>query len=195
MYINARVDWERKQTSCRRRVWESKWWRSELAPLERLTWKQPRHISRALTRDTVCKKTSGEDARGLRRTCFCMFYMISCTCTHVKSHIRERDNASLRADTLASKHKLFHFHSPSLSVSFRVLFSQYSVLPSLLRWRLSLFPWLCVKRLPTPFHHIYTCSLLTVEMSLRTHIHTSMSTKSCTSVVASNHVWERERND
>ena len=57
------------------------------------------------------------------------------------------------------------------------------------------FPWLCFKRLPTPFHHIYTCSLLTAEMSVRTHIHTSMSTKSCMSVVASNHVWERERSD
>ena len=37
--------------------------------------------------------------------------------------------------------------------------------------------------------------MLTAEMSLRTHIHTSMSTKSCTSVVASNHVWERESSD
>jgi len=36
----------------------------------RLACKQPRHISRVLTRDTVCKKTSGEDARDLRPTCF-----------------------------------------------------------------------------------------------------------------------------
>jgi len=55
-------------------VWESQWWRIELAPLERLTCKQPHHISRAPTRNTVCKKTSGEDARGLRPTCFVCLY-------------------------------------------------------------------------------------------------------------------------
>jgi len=43
------------------------------------------------------------------------------------------------------------------------------------------FPCLCTKRLPIPFHHIYTCSLLTPEMSLRTRIRTSMSTTRCTS--------------
>jgi len=72
-------------TSRRRRVWESKSWCSELAPLERPTCKQPCHISRALTRDTVCKKTSGEDARDLRRNLYLYVYMILCTCTHVKS--------------------------------------------------------------------------------------------------------------
>jgi len=83
-------------------------WCSELAPLERLTWKQPRHISRALTRDTVCKKTSGEDARGLRRNLYLYVYMISCTCTHVKSP--PTWHACLRADTLGIKHKNFLFN-------------------------------------------------------------------------------------
>ena len=78
----------RGETS-RRRVWESKWWRSELAPLERLTCKQPRHISRAPTRDTVGKKISGEDTRGLRRSLYLYVYTIACTCTYVKEPTHE----------------------------------------------------------------------------------------------------------
>jgi len=79
-----------------------------------------------------------------------------------RAHIRGRENASLRADTLGSKHKLFlsilnrcqflflssfpmllapffsttttlSFHSQSLSASFLILFSQCSLLPSF-RW-------------------------------------------------------------
>jgi len=52
----------------RSRVWKSEYRHSELAPLECLTCKQPRHISRKPTRDTVWKKTGGKDTRGLRRS-------------------------------------------------------------------------------------------------------------------------------
>ena len=73
--------------------------------------------------------------KGFSRTLFWI-----CVLTHHDLHtphpfppfpnIPERDNASLRADTLASKHELFLIHSPSLSASCRVLFSHSSLRPS-----------------------------------------------------------------
>jgi len=164
-------------------VWESKWWCSELVPLERLTCKQPCHISRALTRDTVCKKTSGEDARGLRRNLCCMFIWFH---VHVWAHrpsikgtkllfivikaiIITRKEPTYESRTTQARgltplevksssffsfsiavsvfsYPLFpmlfaflfsatttlSFHSQALSVSFLILFSQCSFLPSFL---------------------------------------------------------------
>ena len=59
--------------------WKTNIFKKNLAQTDRsgrcrLTCKQPRHISRALTRETVCEQTSGEDARGLRPTCFVCLY-------------------------------------------------------------------------------------------------------------------------
>jgi len=86
-------------------------------PMECLICKQPHHISRALTCDTVCKKTSGEDARGKRLGFVCVCSISSCTlaCTYTKNlHTRAREH-KLRRTLKANYFYPFFF---SLSASF-----------------------------------------------------------------------------
>ena len=130
----------RGETS-RRRVWESKWWRSELAPLERLTCKQPRHISRAPTRDTVGKKISGEDTRGLRRSLYLYVYTIACTCTYVKEPTHESGETQVWGRTPFEVNTNYFFSfSIAVSVLSYPLF-QWSLRPSFLLLFV-LFAWI-----------------------------------------------------
>jgi len=86
-------------------------------PIKCLICKQPHHISRGLTSNTVCMKTSGEDARGKRLDFVCVCSISSCTlaCTYTRSlHTRSRKHTLRRTLKANCVYLLFFSLSASL---------------------------------------------------------------------------------